>query len=57
MLLQVHDELVLETAADETEQIIELVCRVMETAYTLSVPLKVDVELGPDWYNQEPAQT
>ncbi len=57
MLLQVHDELVLEVPDDESAQIIELVCRVMESAYTLRVPLNVDVEIGSDWYNQEPAQT
>jgi DNA polymerase I len=57
MLMQVHDELVLEAPDEETEAIVELVCRVMESAYKLDVPLKVDVEIGPDWYNQEPAQT
>jgi DNA polymerase-1 len=57
MLLQVHDELVLEVPDDESAQMVELVCRVMESAYTLSIPLKVDVETGSDWYNQEPAQT
>jgi DNA polymerase-1 len=56
MLLQVHDELVLEVPDDETQAIIDLICHVMESAYTLSVPLKVDVEIGPDWFNQEPAQ-
>jgi DNA polymerase-1 len=55
MLLQVHDELVLETPDDERAKMVELVCHVMETAYTLRIPLKVDVEIGPDWYNQEPA--
>jgi DNA polymerase-1 len=56
MLLQVHDELVLETPDDEIDAITELICSVMESAYTMRVPLKVDVEIGPDWYNQEPAQ-
>jgi DNA polymerase-1 len=55
MLLQVHDELVLETPDDEVETIVQLVCDVMESAYRLTVPLKVDVEIGPDWYNQESA--
>lgn len=55
MLLQVHDELVLEVPDDEQAQMIDLVCQVMQSAYTLSVPLKVDVEIGPDWYNQEAA--
>jgi hypothetical protein len=27
----------------------------MESAYSLHVPLKVDVEIGPDWYNQTAA--
>ena len=57
MLMQVHDELVLEVPDEETGAIVELACRVMESAYELNVPLKVDVEIGPDWYNQEPAQT
>jgi DNA polymerase-1 len=57
MLLQVHDELVLEVPDEEVDSIVRLICRVMESAYTLRVPLKVDVEIGPDWYNQEPAQT
>ena len=54
MLLQVHDELVLETPEEEVAAVKDLVCNVMETAYEMSVPLKVDVEAGPDWYNQAP---
>lgn len=57
MLLQVHDEIVLEVPEAETTAMIDLVCHVMESAYKLIVPLKVDVEIGPDWFNQEPAQT
>ena len=57
MLLQVHDELVLEVPEDETAAMIELVSNTMASAYKLIVPLKVDVEIGPDWFNQEPAQT
>ncbi|MEX1019445.1 MAG: DNA polymerase I [Litorilinea sp.] len=54
MLLQVHDELVLETPADELEATAQLVCDIMESAYTLNVPLKVDVEYGRNWYTLEP---
>jgi DNA polymerase-1 len=54
MLLQVHDELVLEVPVNEVMAVKTLVCEVMESAYQLSVPLKVDVEAGPDWYNQDP---
>ncbi len=51
MLLQVHDELVLEAPDEELDAIIKLVRTVMEAAYTLVVPLKVDVEIGPNWYD------
>jgi len=49
LLLQVHDELVLETPPDEQAAIIELVRDTMANAYQLTVPLKVDVEIGPNW--------
>lgn len=55
MLLQVHDELVLEAPEAEVDATVDLVRHVMETAYQLAVPLKVDVEIGPDWYNLESA--
>ena len=55
MLLQVHDELVLEVPEDECDAVVALVRAIMESAYPLSVPLKVDAEIGPDWYNLEPA--
>ncbi|MEM7034516.1 MAG: DNA polymerase I, partial [Chloroflexota bacterium] len=49
MLLQVHDEIVLEAPDDEAEQIVSLVREQMENAYILAVPLKVDVEVGQNW--------
>ena len=55
MLLQVHDELVLEAPITEKEALVPLICDVMENAYELDVPLKVDVEVGPNWYDLEPA--
>ena len=55
MLLQVHDELVLETPPEERAAVVALVRDVMESAYQLDVPLKVDVEVGPNWYTMEPA--
>ncbi|MCX6043543.1 MAG: DNA polymerase I [Chloroflexi bacterium] len=56
MLLQVHDELVLEAPEAECAAIVKLVCDVMESAYALEVPLKVDVEYGPNWYDLQPAE-
>ena len=49
MLLQVHDELVLECPARELAETRELVRACMENAVKLSVPLKVDVGAGPNW--------
>jgi DNA polymerase-1 len=49
VLLQVHDELVLEVAADEVKQVSVLVREAMEGAVTLSVPLVTDVKTGKNW--------
>ena len=49
MLLQVHDELVFNVVNDELEEVKELVRNLMENAYKLSVPLKVEIEYGADW--------
>ncbi|HEY3717518.1 MAG TPA: DNA polymerase I [Jatrophihabitantaceae bacterium] len=50
LLLQVHDELVLEIAPGEREAVEELVRREMGAAYTLDVPLDVWVGVGPNWH-------
>jgi DNA polymerase-1 len=55
MLLQVHDELVLETPPDEQAEAVQLVRTTMQSAYHLDIPLKVDVETGPNWYELTPA--
>ncbi|HLN61188.1 MAG TPA: DNA polymerase I, partial [Symbiobacteriaceae bacterium] len=53
MILQVHDELVFECAAEDVPALKQLVRREMEGAMKLSVPLKVDVKVGSDWYSVE----
>jgi DNA polymerase-1 len=55
MVLQVHDEVVLEVPKNELDEAVHLSRRVMERAYALSVPLKVDVEVGENWLDMEPA--
>ncbi|MCW2747901.1 MAG: polymerase [Nocardioidaceae bacterium] len=50
MLLQVHDELVFETAPGEREQLEQLVRDRMGAAVELTVPLDVSVGVGPTWY-------
>jgi DNA polymerase-1 len=49
MLLQVHDELVLEVAEDERVALEALVRREMASAYALDVPLEVSVGFGRTW--------
>jgi DNA polymerase-1 len=49
LVLQVHDELVLEVPSEEVEALKELVRRHMEGVAQLSVPLAVDVGVGPTW--------
>jgi len=49
MILQVHDELVFEGPEEELAELRPLVVEMMEGAYTLSVPLKVDIKTGADW--------
>jgi DNA polymerase-1 len=49
MLLQVHDEIVLEVAPGEREKVEALLRREMAGAYPLRAPLDVSVGEGPDW--------
>jgi DNA polymerase-1 len=49
MLLQVHDELVFEVDTERVDELCKLVCDVMEDAFKLDVPLKVDVHHGINW--------
>ncbi len=53
MILQVHDELVLEVPDEELEQVRELVRSVMEGAYALRAPLRVDMAVGNNWLEME----
>lgn len=50
MLLQVHDEIVLEVPKEELDQVQDLVKETMEKAVSLSVPLLVDQSSGQTWY-------
>ena len=49
LLLQVHDELILEVVAGEEDQLTELVRREMGAAYPLKAPLDVSVGIGVSW--------
>ena len=49
MLLQIHDELLFEVPEGEVEEMRSLVAELMPRAFSLSVPLKVDIKLGRNW--------
>jgi len=49
MLLQVHDELVLEAPLEEVDRLIVVIREEMEGVYPLRVPLKVDINQGLNW--------
>lgn len=49
ILLQVHDELVLEVTEDEKEQVAQIVRKAMENAVKLDIPLLTDVKFGKNW--------
>ena len=51
LILQVHDELIVEAPAEETAAVSQLLQEEMEGALKLKVTLKVDAHSGPDWYH------
>jgi DNA polymerase-1 len=51
MILQVHDELVLETPDSELREVSALVGKCMVEAIELRVPVKVEMKIGRNWYD------
>lgn len=56
MILQVHDELVFEVPEDEITTARDLAVSIMENAYTLKAPLRVNAQVGPNWRDMVPAE-
>ena len=50
LILQVHDELILNVKPSENEKVMQIVKEEMENAVKLSVPLDVDINEGITWY-------
>lgn len=57
MLLQVHDELVLECPPEETEALVQVVRQVMEQAYPLDAPLETEARIGTNWGSLTPLES
>jgi DNA polymerase-1 len=51
ILLQVHDELIIEAPKDEIDKLMDIVPAVMENTVQLKVPLKVDYAYGDSWFD------
>ena len=51
LILQIHDELILDTPLDEVEPVKRLLCACMEGSMALSVPLVAEVREGHSWYD------
>jgi len=56
LLLQVHDELLLECPQEELDATEKMVSEIMRDAYTLRVPLKTDAKAGATWAEMTPFQ-
>ncbi len=54
LILQVHDEVMLECPENELEETIRLVQDVMENAYHLDIPLETEARWGTDWGSMQP---
>ena len=50
LILQIHDELLVETAQDELEQVAAIMEKEMKNAADLAVSLEIDLHTGKNWY-------
>ena len=50
LILQVHDELIVEAPQEECDQVREILKNCMESVAQLHVPLAVDVQMGGSWF-------
>ena len=50
LILQIHDELLVEVRQDEVDEVREILTREMQNACELAVKLEIDLHTGTDWY-------
>ena len=51
LILQIHDELLIETYEDELDQVKEILSDKMQHAVSLRVPMEIDLNTGSTWYD------
>lgn len=51
IILQVHDELMIECKKEEAEDVAKMLTECMESAIKMSIPLKVEAEIADNWYD------
>ena len=51
LILQVHDELIIEAKLEEVEQVKEILASQMQQAASLAVPLDIDLQCADSWYD------
>ena len=51
LILQIHDELLVETAKDEIDIVKEIMEKEMIVAYDMAVPLEIGISEGDNWYD------
>jgi len=50
LILQIHDELIIDAPKDEAEHVAALLTECMQNVIQLSVPLRADVKIGRSWF-------
>ncbi len=50
LILQIHDELLIETRKEEVEAVQEILSNEMQNVCSLAVKLEIDLHTGTDWY-------
>ena len=50
LILQVHDELIVEVVKEELDEMKEVIPNIMEKAFNLGVRLKTSCDVGTNWY-------
>jgi len=54
LLMQVHDELLVEAPSGEAKRVAEILKQEMESAVQLDVPLVADIGIGDNWMDAKP---